>query len=40
MNKLSKILGIDPSTLKIIVSVAQKASFENNLIDLGTSTLE
>jgi hypothetical protein len=37
MNRLSKISGIYPSTLKIIVSVAQKASFENNSIDLGTS---
>jgi hypothetical protein len=37
MNKLSKISGIYPSTLKIIVSVAQKDSLENNSIDLGTS---
>jgi hypothetical protein len=38
MNKLSKVSGIDPSTLKVIASVAPKASFENNSIDLGTST--
>jgi hypothetical protein len=38
MNMLSSISEIDPSTLKVIVSLAQKASFENNSIDLGTPT--
>jgi hypothetical protein len=33
MNKLSKISGIDPSNLRVIVSVSQRAFFEN----LGTS---
>jgi hypothetical protein len=36
MNKLSKISGIDPSNLKVIDSVAQKASFEYNPINFGT----
>ncbi len=35
MNKLSKISEIDPSNLKVIDSVAQKASFENNPINFG-----
>ena len=37
MNKLPKISGIDPSNLKVIDSVAQKASFEYNPINFGTS---
>lgn len=36
MNKLSKISGIDTSNLKVIDSVAQKASFEYNPINFGT----
>jgi hypothetical protein len=37
MNKVFKISGIDPSNLKVIDSVAQKASFEYNPINFGTS---